>query len=297
MECQLFRGLCEWLMVVGSTHHRDGRQFSNVVIVGVLLWAVLHDRPISWACQEMNWQADRRWPLQLPSAATMSRRLRTYPVQLLLEQLASFARDLFQKHMLKIVDAKPLVVGATSKDKDARRGYAAGLFAKGYKLCTLIDASGALDGWRLEPMNAGESLAAAELLTHHRGAGYLVADATYDRQRFYQIAGEVGWQVIARPKYPDAQRRHKGQSPFRMRGLELAGNALACCGQASSFGQDLLNLRDNIERRFGYLTNFGGGLAPLPNWVRRPHRVAVWIHAKLLIAAAREVRFHRHLAA
>ena len=27
----------------------------------------------------------------------------------------------------------------------------------------------------------------------------------------------------------------------------------------------------------------GGGLSPLPNWVRTPHRVALWVQAKMLI--------------
>ena len=34
-------------------------------------------------------------------------------------------------------------------------------------------------------------------------------------------------------------------------------------------------------------THFGGGLAPLPNWVRTLGRVRLWVHAKLLIDAPR----------
>ncbi len=298
MERQLFTLLYEWLVAVGAAHERGKKQFSNVIIVAVLFWAGLHDRPILWACQEINWPADRQWVLQLPSPATMSRRLQTYSVHLLLHQLASFLRDMFPHHMLKIVDAKPLVVGPTSKDRDARRGYAAGLFAKGYKVCVILDACGVVDAWRLEPMNVGESQAATQLVLRMPGNGYIVADALYDAGPFYQAAGEAGWQVIAQPKFPEAKRRQvPNMSPFRMRGLELASNPLACSGQATSFGQDLLELRDIIERRFGYFTNFGGGLAPLPNWVRRPHRVAMWVQVKFIIAMARDLRNHKHLAA
>lgn len=298
MERQLFSVLYDWLMALNSTHHRGKKQFSDGIIVAVLLWAVLHDRPIFWACQEVNWPRDRGWLLQLPSPATMSRRLRTYGVHLLLQQLASSLRDLFPRHMLKIIDAKPLTVGACSKDKDARRGYAAGEMAKGYKLCALLDGSGVLDDWRLAPMNFAESHSAMVLAQQNPGAGYIVADCPHDSNALYQIAGNAGWQLIARPQKPEATSRgHRRQSPFRMRGLELLTNPLGCCGQAYSFGQDLMEMRGTIERRFGFLGNFGGGLAPLPNWVRRPHRVVVWVHAKLLIAMGRDIQHHRHLAA
>jgi len=298
MERQLFSLVYQWLVLVGRTHPRGRRRFSDTVIVAVLVWAVLHDRPIFWACQQINWPGDRPWLLQFPSPATMSRRLRTYGIHLLLEQLASFLRDQFPKHLLKIVDAKPLPVGGATKDRDARRGYAINGFAKGYKIHALFDAGGILEAWRLEPMNRGESLVGAQLLREHPGAGYVVADSNYDTRRFYQAAGRAGWQAIVRPKYPHAQSRYRlAQNPFRARGLELAANPLWPLGQVASFGQDLLELRDIVERRFAAWTNFGGGLAPLPNWVRTPHRVVVWIHAKIILAMARDIKLNRNLAA
>jgi len=297
MERQLFALLVEWLTQVGETHRRGRKQFSDVTIVAVLLWAALHDRPIFWACQDINWPPSRTRLLQLPSPSTMSRRLRTYPVLLLLEQLTSFLRDFFPRHMLKISDTKPLVVGPCSKDKDARRGYAAGEMAKGYKIAALVDGAGATDAWRLEPLNVADSHAALRLLQDHPGSGYVVADCTHDSNGLYQLAGTQGWQLIARPQRPKARGRgHRRQSPYRMRGLELLDNPLAACGQVSSFGQDLYDLRDTIERRFGFWGNFGGGLGPLPHWVRRPHRVVVWVAAKLIITAAWDIRNHRHLA-
>jgi len=45
--------------------------------------------------------------------------------------------------------------------------------------------------------------------------------------------------------------------------------------------------RTQIERNFGNWTSFGGGLSPLPSWVRRLDRVRLWIQAKLLINAQR----------
>ncbi len=45
----------------------------------------------------------------------------------------------------------------------------------------------------------------------------------------------------------------------------------------------LLEARKTIERFFGQLGNVGFGLGPLPNWVRRLHRVQLWVHAKLIL--------------
>jgi hypothetical protein len=55
------------------------------------------------------------------------------------------------------------------------------------------------------------------------------------------------------------------------------------------FGRALYKQRRGIERCFGTWTSFGGGMAPLPAWVRRFPRVRNWVHAKLLIAGARRL--------
>src|SRR5829696_10150878 len=49
--------------------------FRAAEIVMVFLWAVIHDRPTSWACERRNWVVTP--PSGLPSQSTMSRRLRT----------------------------------------------------------------------------------------------------------------------------------------------------------------------------------------------------------------------------
>jgi hypothetical protein len=38
--------------------------------------------------------------------------------------------------------------------------------------------------------------------------------------------------------------------------------------------------------------SFGGGLQPLPNFVRRPRRVALWVTAKLVINGLRICKNH-----
>jgi hypothetical protein len=53
------------------------------------------------------------------------------------------------------------------------------------------------------------------------------------------------------------------------------------------FGEPLFRLRTTIERRLGGLTNTASRRGPLPNWVRRRHRVRKEAHAKLLLYAIR----------
>jgi hypothetical protein len=63
------------------------------------------------------------------------------------------------------------------------------------------------------------------------------------------------------------------------------------------FGKGLYKARIGIEAAFGNATAFGGGLGPLPAWVRGLPRVRTWVWAKLLINAARILKKHdlRHL--
>jgi hypothetical protein len=49
-------------------------------------------------------------------------------------------------------------------------------------------------------------------------------------------------------------------------------------------------LRGRIERSFGNAVCFAGGLGPLPAWVRRMHRVFLWVMAKLVINGVRIFR-------
>jgi hypothetical protein len=55
-------------------------RFSDAEILRVVLWAVLHDRPMVWACRREHWPG--RWrPACLPHASTISRRWRCAVLQ------------------------------------------------------------------------------------------------------------------------------------------------------------------------------------------------------------------------
>lgn len=113
LACELSRGWC------------FGHRYSVACIGGVYLWAVVHDRPTSWACQNSNWPTDLRVG-PLPSQPTMSRRLRSRAVQELLKVLENALKIATspppEAESTLVIDAKPLPIGNYSKDRDAKWG-------------------------------------------------------------------------------------------------------------------------------------------------------------------------------
>lgn len=317
MEGQLWRRLYSVVSEVGKRGGGSyaGKCFADWWVALVYLWAALHDRPTVWACDPENWPEAQRWR-SLPSQSTMSRRLRTVGVLSLLARCEAELRDLLPRGPSKWLDAKPLPVGGASKDREARAGRCVRGKARGYKLHAAVDArGGAVDAWALASMADNEKRIAPEVVPaavrSNAAAGvavlYVAADNAYDGNDTYDaVAAAAEWapQLVARArKGAKGAKRSKGpghrrQSPHRVRGAALAGaydGPLNPLGRRDAqappptFGGQLLQDRNGVERRFGLMGNFGGGLSPLPNWVRTPHRVALWVQAKLLILMAREL--------
>ena len=63
------------LLTLGTPRTPARFAFSDEEVVKVYYWAVIHDRPTSWACRRENWPPPLR-RRRLPSSATISRRLR-----------------------------------------------------------------------------------------------------------------------------------------------------------------------------------------------------------------------------
>lgn len=259
----------------GMTNGR--RLHSDATIVLVHLWAALHDRPRNWACCQDNWSGRRR-PKQLPSPSALSRRLRSASVQQLLRRLGQELRAAGPTRLYKVADAKPLPISPYSRDPDACWGRGAGRMAKGYKLYAIWDDAAFPCAWDVRPMNASEPVVAEEMLPDVAGGGYLLGDAAYDVNRLYDAAAHAGHQLLAPRKRPTGGLGHRNHSPHRLQAIMQLSRP---------FGETMFKLRDDIERRFGWLSNTAGGLGPLPNWVRRLHRVRNWVHAKLLLHAIR----------
>ena len=80
-----------WTIVTGALKGLPPTRPRNAVyadsqIAAVYLWAVLHDRPVSWACQRRHWPM-QAWRRALPDQSTMSRRLRHPAINDLLHRI------------------------------------------------------------------------------------------------------------------------------------------------------------------------------------------------------------------
>jgi hypothetical protein len=279
MERELFRRLKAVLRELGPHRRRRRCRFSDVVIVLVYFWAVINDRPVSWACVKSNWPHPRR----LPSQPQMSRRLRTQSVRRLISVLEErVLRAGRPVSLASAVDGKPLVIGPHSHDRQARWGRAAGAKAKGYKLHMLLSLSGITLGWRVTPMNTDEREMARRLLRAAQPAGYVLGDANFDTSALHDEAWRHGGQLVApRRCGPRTGLGHRYQAPGRLRCIDLLENTVC------AFGRELYEMRKVIEREFGYLTGTGGLLTHLPAWVRSHQRVHLWVQAKLILARIR----------
>jgi hypothetical protein len=281
MERELWPLLYRHLRAVGQDFTQKYVHHQPWVIVAVLLWAALHDRPLSWACDRRHWSTTVARPAVLPSPATVSRRLPGLAVGLLLRALADRLRGAAPPTLAARLDGKALPVSGVSKDPDAKWGRGAGGQAKGYKLHAVWAGRPLPEAWEVAPLSAAETAVARGLVARAGGGGYLLGDGNYDASAVFDAAAAAGYQLLAPAPDPHAGQGHHYQSPHRLRSIAL---------WRGEFGQALYRLRPQIERDFGSATCFAGGLGPLPAWVRRLRRVAPWVSAKLLINAARIIR-------
>jgi hypothetical protein len=291
MDGELWELLYPVVEQEGKNFERRFVQYRDAQILAVYLWAVLHDRPICWACALENWPVPLR-PARLPVPGTMSKRLRRLSVWLLLLAVLQALQQHQPRHLAQTVDAKPLPIGGYSKDRGARWGRATAGQAKGYKLFGIVDGGGQrVEAWEVGPMDESEVRVAGRLLPRLAAAGwegYVLGDALYDTNPLHrQVAAQHG-QLLAPRKKPHGGLGHRPHHPARLRALALL---------PTPFGRQLYALRTGIERYFGQATSFGGGLGPLPSWVRTPRRVTLWVGVKIAINAARLARHHPHPAA
>ena len=252
----------------------------------VYFWSVVHDRPRCWATDPDNWKGvGPRRPMRLPSASNLSRRLRRPSIEALLSAIEAKLGDQPRETLLKVIDAKPLPVGSMSKDPDARWGQAGKAKAKGYKFFAIWGNGSTPVAWSVGPMNADEGTRGKTLIPQLRGAGYLLGDSAYDENELYDLAWKHGHQLVAPRKTPGTGLGHRKHSPQRLRSIELLEGG----GDGrSAFASKLYACRTEVERRFSRLTSWGGGLGPLPAWVRRMPRVKLWVHAKIILRALKE---------
>lgn len=272
MEGELWKKVYKIVMEMAKNKTIKRATFSNAQIVLTYFWAVIHDRPVYWACKKKNWPIYYRRN-SLPTPSTMTRRLRRDEIQQLLKNVEQRLVGMFERSICRYVDGKPLAIGGASKDKEAKFGHGASCICKGYKLHAVSDLNQGFVQWAIRPMNEGEPVVARELVHHLDGNGYLVADTAYDSNKLYDAAAERDIQLVAARKSGKALG-HRKHSPHRIRSRELLDRP---------FGQTLLAARTSIERMFGNLVSFPCGLKPLPHWVRTLFRVEMWVRAKMIL--------------
>ena len=281
MDGELFRRLYKAAGAVASKTVGRRCTFSDFDVLLTFVLAAAAHRPISWACERSNrplWC----WRANVPTPSTMSRRTRTRQFQRLLLELDAALRAELPGSSLKYLDGKPLLVAGHSKDRDARRGRAAGGWAGGYKFHAVVDACGAVGAFAVTPLGAGESTVARELLTPAcdlRGA-LVLADGNYDSNPLYAAVAAAGGRLLAPRRKPGTGLGHgRRQHPDRLTAVEQLERTPGGL-------RDFRRLRLGVEQCFGLMTQLGLG-AP-PPWVRRLRRVRMWVMGRVIV-------YHAHL--
>jgi len=263
-------------------------EFSDTLIVGMYLWAVSHDRPMVWACDKRHYNQTFR-PRQLPSVSQFHRRVRTRRVHLILQRLHDVLGGTLCPTALLCVDGKPLPVGHATKDPDARVGYAGGKrLGRGYKLHVVTTEDRRILTWSLRPMNEHEMPIAAELLAQLPSGSItdrtlVLADGNYDAHELHKKVAHLGGQLITRLR---GQAKH----PVTLRQMGAARRELLQVAQEQpSLLRMIQRQRNEVELTLSNLTSYGGGLGPLPSFVRTLPRATRWVGAKIILYHARRL--------
>ncbi len=139
MDSHIWRKVYSTVRSVERSIPRMGRrkEFSDVLIVGMYLWSVWHDRPLCWACDRIHYGSLFR-PRRLPSVSQFCKRIKSGRCQRILEKVYERLAHNDKLTYTSFLDARPLPVGPCSKDHEAKAGRVYGGFARGYKLHELV---------------------------------------------------------------------------------------------------------------------------------------------------------------
>jgi len=245
-------------------------RYNDALIVAMYFWSVLHDRPQCWACDRRNYHRPFL-PRRLPSISRFNRRIRSQRCQAIRAAVEALARG-EPAGALQLLDSRPLPVGPCSKDQQAHPGRVYGGFARGYRLHACMSADGRFLAWKLTAMNVSEKPVAVELLRQTQPRGLVLADGNFDAGYLYEQAARYGGQLLATPRR-GAGGGHRKLNPHRRVAL--------CLWQSHEHW--IRQQRQAIDRFFGQHSSYGGGLCPLPAWVRTQARVARWVQAKIIL--------------
>jgi len=269
MEDRLWDIVC---VVLSRCKLSSRQRYSDGEILLVFLWAVLHDRPMNWACQVGHWPPRRRLR-RLPHPSTLSRRCRSPEWVKFLEEAHVKLREILANQSRTVfIDGKPLLISDYSRDPDAKDGRAMRRFRRGYKLHAVIDAQGVVQSFDVKSLNVQERKVARDLLIDVPDCVRRVfADGNYDSGPLHQLLEPFGVKLYT----PLIKNYASPRSHHRRRRLARIMNR--------KMGVRIAHAREHVERQFALIGNLGFGLKGLPHWVRRLHRVHRWVSCKLLL--------------
>lgn len=262
---------------------RIGRRprYRDELIVRMYIWSFAHDRPLCWACRRESYNRILR-PRDLPSVSQFCKRLKDERIEAIIRRVHELLTGRDEPVALSYIDGKALPISESSKDPDARTGRGNGRFSLGYKMHALGDSLGRIRAFRVRPMNEGEPPIAREhLVKHIPGGAVVLADGNYDGRELYTQVGERGaFLLTPQKKNRRTEAALRKTSPERRAAMELWRDE-------PDLAWRVYRKRGGIERIFSALSCFGGGLGPLPAWVRRLERVDRWVTAKVALYNAR----------
>lgn len=185
---------------------------------------------------------------------------------------------------LTIVDGKPLLVSPVSGDPDARCGHITGGLGRGYKLHAMVTEDKRIVVWSVTALNVHETHVAEEMCSHlprQLPDALILGDGNYDAADLHKRVARTGARLVV-------PLRGMATHPVTLRQMGAARREHV---EATSEHPDLVKYilkgRSAIERTFSMLTCYGGGLGPLPSWVRRLERVKRWVGCKIALFHAR----------
>ena len=266
---------------------RVGRrpQFSDRLIVQLFFLSVAWDRPRRFACRR---DLHPSWfrPRAMPSYSQFCRRLKSPRVVAMIEHVAHRLGRTEGEVGVAYLDGKALPINRQSADPDATVGRGSRDWCKGYRLHALAAEDRKIKAFRVRPVNESETLIARELIRQAAPGTVVLADAAYDSRFLYDLAEAGGARFFAPIKRNAAITRSR-TTPARRRAIHE-------WQRHPRRSKRLYARRTEIERIFSQCCVCGGGLNPLPGWVRRLDRVTLWVTAKIALHNARVTLQQHH---
>ena len=282
MDKRIWSIITKAIVRVNRRIPRFGRRpcYSDVLIARMYFWCVWHDRPLCWAAHRQHYTAMFR-PRRLPSRSQFCRRVRASRIERMIEAVNEELTRREHPAAVGFFDGKPLPVSGNTRDPEAKKGYAGGCFRHGYKLHAFATEDGRIRRFRVESMNTGEPNTARQLTDRIPPGCMVLADANYDSAKLYQAVRDRGAWLLTPLKGHAKSAQQLRYMPLARKGI------LQLWEQDPQICKRTLKQRYEIERIFSALTSFGGGLSPLPGWVRRLERVRRWVAIKIAFYHAR----------